>query len=100
MRPMELDFESAYQALTSRDPRFDGLLYVGVSSTGIYCRTICNSRRPLRRNCSFYPHRAAAEQAGFRPCLRCRPELAPGTALVDSRSRLAIALARRIEEGA
>lgn len=100
MPAMDFDFESAYQALTSRDPRFDGLLYVGVASTGIYCRIVCNSRRPLRKNCSFYPHRAAAEQAGFRPCLRCRPELAPGNALVDSRNRLAVALSRRIEEGA
>jgi AraC family transcriptional regulator of adaptative response / DNA-3-methyladenine glycosylase II len=97
---MDLDFESAYQALASRDPRFDGLLYVGVASTGIYCRIVCNSRRPLRRNCSFYAHPAAAEQAGFRPCLRCRPELAPGNARIDSRHRLAAALARRIEEGA
>lgn len=100
MPAMDLDFESAYQALSSRDPRFDGLLYVGVASTGIYCRTVCNSRRPLRKNCSFYRNRAAAEHAGFRPCLRCRPELAPGNALVDSRNRLAVALARRIEEGA
>ncbi|MEK6210584.1 MAG: DNA-3-methyladenine glycosylase 2 [Pseudomonadota bacterium] len=97
---MQLDQESCYQALMSRDPRFDGLMFVGVSSTGIYCRLICNSRRPLRRNCSFYPNAAAAEQAGFRPCLRCRPELAPGNALVDSRNRLAVALARRIEDGA
>ena len=97
---MQLDQESCYQALVSRDPRFDGLMFVGVSSTRIYCRLICNSRRPLRRNCSFYPNAAAAEQAGFRPCLRCRPELAPGNALVDSRNRLAVALARRIEDGA
>ena len=97
---MQLDQESCYQALVSRDPRFDGLMFVGVSPTGIYCRLICNSRRPLRRNCSFYPNAAAAEQAGFRPCLRCRPELAPGNALVDSRNRLAVALARRIEDGA
>lgn len=97
---MQLDPESCYQALVSRDPRFDGLMYVGVSSTGIYCRLICNSRRPLRRNCSFYPNAAAAEQAGYRPCLRCRPEIAPGNALVDSRNRLAVALGRRIEDGA
>ncbi len=96
---MQLDPESCYQALVSRDARFDGLMYVGVSSTGIYCRLICNSRRPLRRNCSFYPNAAAAEQAGFRPCLRCRPEIAPGNALVDSRNRLAVALGRRIEDG-
>ena len=100
MQPMDLDFESSYQALSSRDPRFDGLLYVGVASTGIYCRTVCNSRRPLRKNCTFYGNRATAEQAGFRPCLRCRPELAPGNARVDSRNRLAVALSRRIEEGA
>jgi AraC family transcriptional regulator of adaptative response / DNA-3-methyladenine glycosylase II len=100
MRVMQLDPESCYQALISRDARFDGLMYVGVSSTGIYCRLICNSRRPLRRNCTFYPNAAAAEQAGFRPCLRCRPEIAPGNALVDSRNRLAVALGRRIEGGA
>lgn len=97
---MQLDADSCYQALVSRDPRFDGLMFVGVASTGIYCRLVCNSRRPLRRNCSFYPHAAAAEQAGFRPCLRCRPELAPGNARVDSHNRLAVGLARRIEEGA
>ena len=97
---MQLDSESCYQALVSRDSRFDGLMYVGVSSTGIYCRMICNSRRPLKRNCTFYPNTAAAEQAGFRPCLRCRPEIAPGNALVDSRNRLAVALGRRIEDGA
>ena len=100
MQAMQLDPESCYQALVSRDSRFDGLMYVGVSSTGIYCRLICNSRRPLRRNCTFYPNAAAAEQAGFRPCLRCRPEIAPGNALVDSRNRLAVALGRRIEDGA
>ena len=97
---MKLDPESCYQALVSRDARFDGLMYVGVSSTGIYCRLICNSRRPLRRNCTFYPNAASAEQAGFRPCLRCRPEIAPGNALVDSHNRLAVALGRRIEDGA
>jgi AraC family transcriptional regulator of adaptative response / DNA-3-methyladenine glycosylase II len=97
---MKLDADSCYQALVSRDPRFDGLMYVGVSSTGIYCRSICNSRRPLKRNCTFYPNAAAAEQAGFRPCLRCRPEVAPGHARVDAHNRLAVALGRRIEEGA
>ena len=96
----QLDPESCYQALASRDARFDGLLYVGVASTGIYCRLICNSRRPLKRNCTFYSNTAAAELAGFRPCLRCRPELAPGNSRVDSRNRLAVALARRIEDGA
>ena len=97
---MQLDPESCYQVLVSRDARFDGLMYVGVSSTGIYCRLICNSRRPLKRNCTFFANAAAAEQAGFRPCLRCRPEIAPGNALVDSHNRLAVALGRRIESGA
>src|SRR5262245_27332336 len=100
MLAMDLDFDSAYEALASRDRRFDGLLYVGVASTGIYCRIVCNSRRPLRKNCTFYSHPAAAELAGFRPCLRCRPELAPGNARVDATNRLAVALARRVEEGA
>ncbi|MEX0959521.1 MAG: AlkA N-terminal domain-containing protein [Burkholderiales bacterium] len=97
---MPFDFEACYQALISRDPRFDGLMFVGIASTGIYCRLVCTSRRPLRRSCTFYANAAAAEQAGYRPCLRCRPELAPGNALVDSHNRLAVALGRRIEEGA
>ncbi len=97
---MQLDPESCYQALVSRDPRFDGLIFVGVASTGVYCRLICNSRRPLKHNCTFYPNAAAAEQAGYRPCLRCRPEIAPGNALVDSHNRLAVALGRRIQDGA
>ncbi|MGH8629709.1 MAG: bifunctional transcriptional activator/DNA repair enzyme AdaA, partial [Burkholderiales bacterium] len=97
---MQLDQDSCYQALLSRDPRFDGLIYVGVSSTGIYCRIVCPSRRPLKRNCSFFSTPAAAEQAGYRPCLRCRPELAPGNAWIDARSRIAVAIARRIEAGA
>jgi len=89
---MQLDQDSCYQALVSRDPRFDGLIYVGVSSTGIYCRIVCPSRRPLKRNCSFFSTPAGAEQAGYRPCLRCRPELAPGNAWIDARSRIAVAI--------
>lgn len=66
-----------YEALRSRDRRFDGMFFVGVTSTGIYCRPVCPSRTPLLRNCRFFPIAAAAQGAGFRPCLRCRPELAP-----------------------
>ncbi|WP_029687273.1 AlkA N-terminal domain-containing protein [Tatumella saanichensis] len=77
------DDESAWQALISRDARFDGLFYAGVLSTGIYCRPVCPARKPLRANCRFFQYAAQAEQAGFRPCLRCRPELAPGNAPVD-----------------
>jgi AraC family transcriptional regulator, regulatory protein of adaptative response / DNA-3-methyladenine glycosylase II len=75
---MELpDKETSYRALQSRDPRFDGLMYVGVKSTGIYCRPVCPARTAKYENCTFYPSAAAAHEAGFRPCLRCRPETAP-----------------------
>ncbi|GAA6616515.1 AlkA N-terminal domain-containing protein [Scytonema sp. NUACC26] len=92
--------EQCYRAILSRDRRFDGIFFVGVSSTGIYCRTICTVKTPRRENCMFYPSAAAAEQAGYRPCLRCRPELAPGQAKIDAVSRLAAAAASYIEDGA
>ena len=95
-----LSDDICYQALLTHDPRFDGAFFVGVATTGIYCRTVCPSRKPRRENCAFYPSAAAAERAGFRPCLRCRPELAPGNARVDAISRLAASAANRIEEGA
>lgn len=88
-----------YAALKARDPRFDGQFFVGVSSTGIYCRPVCPARTPRRPHCSFFPSAAAAEHGGFRPCLRCRPELAPGYASVDASRRLAQAVATRIEDG-
>jgi AraC family transcriptional regulator of adaptative response / DNA-3-methyladenine glycosylase II len=69
-----LDSAACYEALRTRDPRFDGRLFVGVSSTGIYCRPVCPARTPKRENCRFFPSAAAAQDAGFRPCLRCRPE--------------------------
>src|SRR5579863_8052523 len=69
--------EVCYRALACRDARFDGLLFVGVSSTGVYCRPICPARTPRLDYCSFYVSAAAAQEAGFRPCLRCRPEIAP-----------------------
>jgi AraC family transcriptional regulator, regulatory protein of adaptative response / DNA-3-methyladenine glycosylase II len=78
---MELpDREICYRSLESRDPRFDGLLFVGVTSTGIYCRPVCPARTPKFTNCRFFGSAAAAQQAGFRPCLRCRPETAPDLA--------------------
>ncbi|NET37589.1 MAG: helix-turn-helix domain-containing protein, partial [Cyanothece sp. SIO1E1] len=94
-----LDPDCCYQAVLTRDPRFDGVFFVGVSTTGIYCRTVCRARTPQRKNCTFYPSAAAAEQAGLRPCLLCRPELAPGNARIDATGRLAAAVARRIEDG-
>jgi AraC family transcriptional regulator of adaptative response / DNA-3-methyladenine glycosylase II len=78
---MELpDREICYRALQSRDPRFDGLLFVGVTSTGIYCRPICPARTAKFENCRFFGSAAAAQESGFRPCLRCRPETAPDMA--------------------
>ena len=91
--------ERLYRAVVSRDARFDGRLFVGVTSTGIYCRPVCRVRTPLRRNCRFFTSAPLAEAAGFRPCLRCRPELAPGLSLVDSPHALALHAARLIDEG-
>lgn len=96
---MHLDPDTCYQTLLARDRRFDGWFFVGVSSTGIYCRPVCPVRTPRRQNCHFFANAAAAERAGFRPCLRCRPELAPGNGLLDVSSRLARAAATLIDEG-
>ena len=82
---MKLDFDY-YQALLSRDARFDGRFFVCVRTTGIYCRPVCRVRPPLRRSCVFVETTAEAEHAGFRPCLRCRPELAPAVPAVTRRS--------------
>lgn len=97
---MNLDADVCYRALVAHDTRFDGLFFVGVTSTGIYCRPVCPARTPRRNNCTFHPSAAAAERAGFRPCLRCRPELAPGNAPMDAGGRVAHAAARRIVAGA
>jgi AraC family transcriptional regulator, regulatory protein of adaptative response / DNA-3-methyladenine glycosylase II len=97
---MKINDETCYRALVARDTRFDGLFYVGVTTTGIYCRPICTARTPLPGRCRFFSNSALAEQEGFRPCLRCRPELAPGHAPVDAVPRMARAAARRIEAGA
>ncbi len=96
---MLLDPESCYRAFATHDARFDGRMFVGVASTGVYCRPVCPARRPRRENCRFYVSAAAAEREGFRPCLRCRPELAPGNASVDAQARLAQAAASLIEDG-
>ncbi|MFB9289983.1 Ada metal-binding domain-containing protein [Pseudoduganella plicata] len=72
------DHITCHRAIQTRDARFDGRLFIGVTSTGIYCRPICPARTPRVENCRFYPSAAAAQQDGFRPCLRCRPESAPG----------------------
>ena len=94
-----LNIEHCYRALQSKDSRFDGKFFVGVSSTGIYCRPVCTARTPMRTRCTFYPSAAAAEDAGYRPCLRCRPELAPGNSTVDASRRIAQAAASLIDDG-
>ncbi len=96
---MMLNPDNCYQAVKSHDARFDGRFFTGVTSTRIYCRPVCPARVPKRENCRFFPSAAAAEGAGFRPCLRCRPELAPGNASVDATQRLAQAAASLIEDG-
>jgi AraC family transcriptional regulator of adaptative response / DNA-3-methyladenine glycosylase II len=95
-----LSSDTCQRAARARDPRFDGVFFIGVTTTGIYCRPICPGRfvRPIHRR--FFVSAAAAERSGYRPCLRCRPELAPGRAPVDAVSRLAFAAALRIAAGA
>lgn len=100
MLEAELTPDVCQRAVRARDPRFDGVFFVAITSTGVYCRPVCPARvtHPERRR--FFPSAAAAEHAGYRPCLRCRPELAPGRALCDAVSRLADAAAQRIAAGA
>ncbi len=93
---MLFNAKTCYTALQARDSRFDGRFFVGVASTGVYCRPVCRAGTPKAENCSFYASAAAAEAAGFRPCLRCRPELAPGLAPVDAKARLARLAAQRM----
>jgi AraC family transcriptional regulator, regulatory protein of adaptative response / DNA-3-methyladenine glycosylase II len=96
----KLDPEACYRAVVARDARFDGLFFVAVRTTWIYCRPVCRARTPGRDRCRFFRTAAEAEEAGFRSCFRCRPELAPGAAPVDALSRVVAAAMRRIEEGA
>jgi AraC family transcriptional regulator, regulatory protein of adaptative response / DNA-3-methyladenine glycosylase II len=96
-----LEPDACYLALKTRDARFDGSFFTGVTSTGIYCRPVCRVRTPKRENCRFFGHAAQAESAGFRPCLRCRPELAPhslGWSTQDASSILAQQAARLLDE--
>jgi len=86
--------------MDARDRRFDGRFFVGVRTTGIYCRPICPARPARRDRCVYFALAAEAERAGFRACFRCRPELAPGAGPVDALPRLVAAAAARIEAGA
>ena len=94
---MVLDHDAAYRVLQARDARFDGRLFVGVTSTGVYCRPVCRVRLPRSENCRFFDTRAQAEGGGFRPCLKCRPEIAPGLSHTDSSQALAGSAARLME---
>ena len=102
MRAAEtLASNDCYLALKARDARFDGCFFTGVTSTGIYCRPVCSARTPKRENCVFFRYPAQAESAGFRPCLRCRPELAPHAlawSMQDASTILAHQAARLLDE--
>ncbi|HSW26895.1 MAG TPA: Ada metal-binding domain-containing protein, partial [Burkholderiaceae bacterium] len=97
---MTLHDDAAYRAISTHDARFDGRFFVGVTTTRVYCRPVCRVRLPRRENCRFFGNAALAEAHGFRPCLRCRPELAPGLSLMDSSQALAQQAARTIEQAA
>ena len=94
-----LDNKACYAAMQAHDARFDGRFFCGVSSTGIYCRPVCRVKIPKEDNCTFFISAASAEAAGYRPCLRCRPELAPGLSPMDSLTRLGRSAAMIMEEG-
>lgn len=96
---MELDFEWCYRAVDSRDERFDGWFYTAVTSTGIYCRPSCPARTPHRRNVRFYRSAAAAHNAGFRACRRCRPDAVPGSPEWDTRADAVGRAMRLIADG-
>ncbi|WP_210492055.1 AlkA N-terminal domain-containing protein [Patulibacter sp. SYSU D01012] len=97
--PTDPRFDERYAAVASRDTRFDGRFYTGVLSTGIYCRPSCPARTPLRRNVRFFPTAAAAQAAGLRACLRCRPEIAPGAPAWDHGADVAARAVRLIADG-
>jgi len=97
---MELSQDACWRALQTRDARFDGRFVTAVRSTGIYCRPICPAPSPKRENCLFLPCAAAAQEAGFRPCLRCRPEASPGTPAWLGTSATVSRALRLIFEGA
>src|SRR5262249_6171830 len=96
---LSMDLRALDRARISRDPRFDGKFFIAVKTTGIYCRPICPSRTSKSRNVRYYPTAAAAAEAGFRPCLRCRPEAAPGTPAWLGTSAVVRRALRLIEEG-
>src|SRR6185369_9655197 len=97
---MNLDREVCYRALRARDARFDGRIFVAVRTTGIYCRPICPAQTPKLENVTFYATAAAAQDAGYRPCLRCRPESSPELAAWRGTSNTVARAMMLITEGA
>ena len=97
--PFDLDWETCDRARLARDPAFDGLFFTGVRTTRIYCRPVCGVRPAKSENVRFFPTAAAAERAGFRPCLRCRPEAAPGSPAWNGTATTVACGMRLIEEG-
>lgn len=97
--PTWIDRAVAYRAVSGRDPRYDGRLYLGVTSTGVFCRPSCPARTPRQENCRYYRSAAAAVAAGFRACRRCRPDALPGTREWDGRADLAAQALRAIAAG-
>ena len=96
-----LNDDARYAAMVARDSRFDGVFFVGVRTTGVYCRPICPARTPGRARCEFFGSPAVAERAGYRACFRCRPELAPGSVTpIEAVDALVASAAQRIAEGA
>ena len=98
--PIDLDQDACYRAVLTRDPRWDGRIFGCVSSTGIYCRPVCPARTPKRENMVFYPTAAACEEAGYRACLRCRPETAPDMGAWRGSSNTVSRALALIEQGA
>lgn len=96
----DLDFALCERVRYARDPTYDGVIFIAVKSTGIYCRPVCPVRQPLSRNVSYYRSAAAAERAGFRPCLRCRPETAPRSPAWNGTRATVDRALRLIEDGA
>jgi AraC family transcriptional regulator of adaptative response / DNA-3-methyladenine glycosylase II len=97
---MELNSEACYRALLARDRRYDGVFFTAVKTTGVYCRPICPARPPCRENCIFLANAAAAQAAGFRPCLRCRPESSPDLGAWNGTSATVSRALKLIEAGA
>ena len=96
---LDLDFDGRYRAVKSRDPRFDGRFFTGVTSTGIYCRPSCPATTPKVEHVRFYPTAAAAQEAGFRACKRCIPGVVPGSPAWDLEADVAGRAMRLIADG-